>query len=318
MYLIDNNQLNSLCNYLARTTYIYYPVAINFNKDLLHTGCRPEEVLTIGLWTYISSVAIELQPLKGNGTRTFIESDLTPGLVFAIQNNIKPYEGLTLRQLESVNKKILPVATVGTSAKSAISYIFRYNYIKQLYIQGYSDAAITAKMGYALDSVTVGYRTRLLYTSTPLPVMNNIYRLHTELITTGNVGATATDVYPYTIPAGTFVNYGDSLTINVYGSFTDDTHSEQLAFNFLGVPYNMVSTFSNLQFHFQIVVVWKTATTYDIYQSLNENITNVYMGLYIDEVGSLAGALATKLVLQGEVTNDVIVYTATYDFTATV
>lgn len=170
-YLIDDNQLNETCNYLANTAYIYYPIVQDFNKDALSTGCRPEELLQIDLWAYIDANHITLQPLKGNTERTFTEAQLTAGLVFAIQNQIRPYQSLSLRQIESVNKKILLYKTIGTENKSAISYIFRYNKVKQLKLSGYTDAAIQQMFGWSTVERVNTYFAQRIYV-TPKPSQN--------------------------------------------------------------------------------------------------------------------------------------------------
>lgn len=169
MYLLSTAQLLSLSNYLSITEYIYFPGTTQFSTDLKNTGVRPEEVLNYNLWTYNSPTNIQLQPLKGNNTRYFLESEITMNLRNAIIFRHPPYERLTLRQLESVNKKILPVQRITTQTKSAISYLFRYNYVRQLSVGGMSDNDIAIKMGWSSAVLAASYRTKAVYSSEPLP-----------------------------------------------------------------------------------------------------------------------------------------------------
>lgn len=169
MYELTTAQLLSLSQYLSVTEYIYFPGTTLFSTDLMNTGVRPMELLTINRWQYNNPSNITLNPLKGNNQRTFTESELTDALVFAIQFQIKPYEHLTLRQLESVNKKILPVSQITTTKKSAISYLFRYNYVRQLSVSGMSDTEIAIKMGWSSAVLAASYRATKVYSSSPLP-----------------------------------------------------------------------------------------------------------------------------------------------------
>lgn len=169
MYLLTTTQMNDLSNYLSITEYIYFPGTTQFSTDLMNTGVRPHELLNYNLWTYNSPTDIQLQPLKGNNTRFFLESEITTNLRNAIYFRHPPYERLSLRQLESVNKKILPVQRITTQNKSAISYLFRYNYVRQLSLAGMSDADIAVKMGWSSALLATSYRTRSVYSSEPLP-----------------------------------------------------------------------------------------------------------------------------------------------------
>src|SRR3569832_2068547 len=149
LYPITDTELDQLCYYLTQTPYIYYPDTQIFLTDLYNTGCRPNELLEIARWNYISPSQIELTVEKQGTLRIFTESDLSSNLLFAIQNSIAPYSSLTLRQLTWVEKKILPVPQVQTADRSAITYIFRYNYVKKLHNAGKTDAEIRDIMSWS-------------------------------------------------------------------------------------------------------------------------------------------------------------------------
>jgi hypothetical protein len=134
------------------------------------------EMLTLSLWSYISPTNITLQPLKGNSIRHFGEQDLTQSFLDSLQGNYPPYQGLSLRQIEYVNKKILPVPEVQTIEKSAISYVFRYNFVKQLSLSGVSDAAIAVIMGWSTSALSSAYANRPLFADDHIPPFY-IYRI---------------------------------------------------------------------------------------------------------------------------------------------
>lgn len=174
LYPITDTELDNLCIYLTQTPYIYYPQTQTFLTDLYNTGCRPNELLEIFRWNYVDATHIYLTVEKQGTTRTFTSTDLSSNLLFAIQNNIDPYNGLTLRQLTWVEKKILPVIQMQTSNKSAITYIFRYNYVKKLHNAGKTDAEIRTIMSWsALFEPSIYYDQTLYSTTPPTPIFYN-------------------------------------------------------------------------------------------------------------------------------------------------
>jgi len=175
MVPITTEELEQLCNYLSTATYIYYPVATSFFFDLYKTGCRPNELLQSDRWQYINDDQIILQPLKDNLPRYFTSSQLSGDLIFAIQHQVKPYQGLTLRQLTSVMKKILPLVKIQTIDKSAIDYMFRYNRVKQSFAAGETDAEIQSKFGWTNALLPSLYGARIVYRIGELPPFGGNY-----------------------------------------------------------------------------------------------------------------------------------------------
>jgi hypothetical protein len=169
MIPLPDDDLEALCSFLSTASYIYYPVATDYFSDLYSTGCRPKELLAPNRWTYNSPTDIELIPLKGNATRYFTASDLSSSLLFAIINQVLPYNGLTYRQLKAVLQHIIPVLLPQTADKSAIDYIFRYNKVKQLKAAGKTDAEVQAIFGWINTAFVTLYNTQSLFINSPLP-----------------------------------------------------------------------------------------------------------------------------------------------------
>lgn len=169
LYPITDTELDNLCLYLTQTPYIYYPDTQTFLTDLYNTGCRPNELLQIWRWSYVDATHIYLTVEKQGTTRTFLDTDLSESLLFAIQNSLEPYGSLTLRQLTWVEKKVLPVPQVQTADRSAITYIFRYNYVKKLHNAGLTDDQIRDIMSWSPTFEPSIYYDQILYTTDPLP-----------------------------------------------------------------------------------------------------------------------------------------------------
>lgn len=209
------------------------------------------ELLEMNRWNYIDNDNIELTVEKQGTIRTFTASVLSSDLLFAIQNNIDPYGSLTLRQLTWVEKKILPVPQVQTSDKSAITYIFRYNYVKQLHINGSTDDQIRTIMSWSLDFDPGIYYNQNLFTTALLPplppIPTEMKLLAAFKSTTGNTAATWTDVFSYTLPANKMANNFDTLEILYGGQYVNDADYKGIAFIFgstgVGLPnYNNKSS----------------------------------------------------------------------------
>lgn len=188
MELLTNRQLNDLCSFLSTANYVYYPVATDFFLDLFNTGCRPNELVAVNRWSIAGNGTVQLMPLKGNDFRTFEVAEISPSLLFAIQYQIPPYDGLSLRQLQSVLKKIIPYLRPATVLKSAIAYIFRYNRVKQMSEAGKSVAGIQSSFGWSNPLMVTGYSNSVINVLNPLPSFENYFIVTDDdiLIVTAN------------------------------------------------------------------------------------------------------------------------------------
>jgi hypothetical protein len=166
MTLLTDSQLDDICLSLIGYPYTYYPGTADWCFDLYNTGCRPNEILDYTRWLYVNDSDIQLTPLKGNSTRFFTSANLSIELYNAVKFGFPPYESLTLRQLEYNMYNALSVTSIGTINKSAIAYIYRYNYVKLLHNASVSDADILTQMGWSYPWLPYIYWSHDIY-STP-------------------------------------------------------------------------------------------------------------------------------------------------------
>ena len=241
-------QLDNMLVDLIATPYVYYPIANEFFQDMYVTGMRPVEAVTISKWTYISPTTIILQPAKGNSIRTFIEAELTPNFVFAIQNQIKPYEGLTVRQLSSVTKKLLPVPEVTVNEKSIIDYMFRYNRVQMMAKGGASDTAIQTAFGWSSPLLAGSYRTAPIFSPSIIPTMP--YQVYTNVI---NQASTADPSVSVIVEQFTMT---PTLTRTSQGELTLTTLEGQLT----GLAVSAWAANSNNQFNNYNVIIPNAST----------------------------------------------------------
>lgn len=290
LYQISDTTLNELCFYMISQTYPYYPIVTEFNTDLYYTGCRPNELLNTSLWTYNSPTDIQLSPLKGNSTRYFVASNLTDNLLFAIQNNTKPYQGLTLRQLQYVNKKVMPTPQVQTIDKSSVSYMYRYNYIKQLSLQGLSNAAIATRMGQSSSVIAAGYVGERLYSTTQLPplppVIMPVQTLADFYTDASNTATPSTVLYNYSMPANTLANNGDKVLAYFNGIADGSINVCNIQLNFGSFGRSLPTTNSGIIWSIKFFAI--RAGSSEIRYSIEYCVNNQVVSILFDTVSPFA------------------------------
>lgn len=318
LFPITTTQLNELCHYLSETSYTYYPIVTDYTLDLLNTGARPKELLNQARWTYNSSSDIQLTPEKGNGTRFFTSTDLTTGLIFAIQNNVRPYQSLSLRQLESVLKKILPTPRVQTIDKSAISYMFRYNYIKQLSVNGMSDAAIAVRMGQSSGSVVAIYNGRQLYSTTQLPplppIMRHPYRLITYTNGESNTGGIDTPAGVYSIPDNKMSKDGDAIEFTYYGVSGSQGTIKRIRWFAFGTGFSFSEWTTTDNWLIKVTVTRSSNTTIKFYTEYKFGADDVRTANSTGSQINFTGAINTEISLESTVTGAIVETCAMINF----
>ena len=173
MFLLSNAQLLELCQFLLTATQPYYPLASDYLRDLFYTGCRSMEPLTPALWQFNPAPGdgYLLQPLKGNFVREILPGRMSANFDFAIENNIQPYNGLTLRQLEYSMKIINPCGNMTVGNRETVTYIFRYNYINTLLAEGLTTEEIRVIMGWYNPGMPHSYASKDVYVQfNPFPL----------------------------------------------------------------------------------------------------------------------------------------------------
>lgn len=147
---ITDEELDELCILIRDAAPPFYEVVASFVNDLYNTGCRPMELLQVDRWELQPSSPpyYTMQPGKGNFLRAILQSDISTDLQEAIQFNYKPYQDLTLRQLEFSMKQVNPAGKCYHMTKEMVSYLFRYNRCKILVNDGIPDSGIQEYFGW--------------------------------------------------------------------------------------------------------------------------------------------------------------------------
>jgi hypothetical protein len=174
---IDNDQLKILSQYLTTATLPYYTWATDFINDLYNTGARPNELLQVNRWTTNPSDPNQWQmlPQKANALRYFDKNLLSDSFNTSVINQSRPYQNLTLRQLEYVIHRVNPVGAVATIDKLISAYMFRYNRVRTMVADGMTNAQIRTSFGWSDVALVETYNGRQLYTILPMPSIEQYY-----------------------------------------------------------------------------------------------------------------------------------------------
>jgi hypothetical protein len=163
--LINNNELLRICQYLTLVAPPFYLEVTNYLNDLYVTGCRATEPLLFNRWTWNTPTADEvtLTPLKLSHDRTFKKGMLSDSLLFAIENQVKPYGGLSLRQIEYSMRQVSQFGTVQLTDRNTIAYIYRYYKVRDLLNDGLSQAEVNTLFGWNNPTMSERYTDADLY-----------------------------------------------------------------------------------------------------------------------------------------------------------
>lgn len=154
---LDLAGITTKCDYLINAELPYYQ---QFNEAfvvLKLTGCRVSELFEIERWSWLGDDVYSLQPQKGNTLRVVQLNTDCSDFQYAVQNQVKPFGGLTKYQLYNIYDSIKGWDKLLSGDKDISLYVFRYRYTKQLYADGYDVQTIAAMMGYTNVATVQSY-----------------------------------------------------------------------------------------------------------------------------------------------------------------
>lgn len=165
MTQISNDELTRICQFLTLADPPFYPLVSQYLADMYVTGCRAEEPLAFDRWTWNSPDAdhVTLDPFKLSHDRTFKKTMLSESLLFAIENQVKPYGNLSLRQLEYSMRQVSPFGTASLTDRYIIAYIFRYFKVRDLLNDGWTQAEINTWFGWNNPAMSERYTDAELF-----------------------------------------------------------------------------------------------------------------------------------------------------------
>jgi hypothetical protein len=165
MTQINDNELERICQFLTLETPPFYSEVLKYLCDVYVTGCRATEPLLYNRWSWNDpdSDHVTLDPLKLSNDRVFKKAMLSDSLLLAIENQIAPYGGLTLRQLEYSMRQVSSFGTVSLEERYTIAYIYRYNKVRELIRDGMTQAQVDSYFGWLNAAMSERYTDANLY-----------------------------------------------------------------------------------------------------------------------------------------------------------
>ena len=170
---ITDSELLRICQFVSNYPQTFYTTIESFINDLYTTGCRPNELLQLTRWVQ-SENHIEyfsMQPEKGNLSREIPKAFLSQNFINAWLGSYRPYQKLSLRQLEYGMKQVIPNGKIKVEHKEMVAYIFRYNKVKMLVGAGYNNSYIQTFFGWLNPPMPWNYNSKIILVSNPtIPV----------------------------------------------------------------------------------------------------------------------------------------------------
>jgi hypothetical protein len=151
---LDLTGITAKCDYLVDADLPYYQQLNEAFVVLRLTGCRVSELFDISRWSHLGDDIYSLQPQKGNTLRVVQLNTDCSDFQNAVQNQSKPFGGLTKYQLYNVYDRVKGWDKLLSGDKDISLYVYRYRYTKQLYADGYDVPTIAAMLGYT-NTLTV-------------------------------------------------------------------------------------------------------------------------------------------------------------------
>lgn len=162
---INNNELTRICQFLTLAQPPFYNEVTNYLNDLYVTGCRATEPLLFNRWQWNTpdSNTVTLTPLKLSHDRIFQKGMLSASLLTAIENQIKPYGSLTLRQIEYSMRAVSAFGTMLLTERYTVAYAFRYYKVRDLLNDGRTQSEVNTLFGWNNPLMSERYSTAQLY-----------------------------------------------------------------------------------------------------------------------------------------------------------
>ena len=162
MTILNPTQLDEMCLATVNNASAN-PLLFAYLLFLYNTGCRPLEPLEHKCFIARNETDLVLKPLKNNNLRYIPLEDVPPS-IFSPENANKSY--LVAGQYDSLLSsfsRLKPKSLTTTTNKNTQLYLFRYNFVNQLFLDGKSYAEITTIMGWKNDSIVHRYLSTNIY-----------------------------------------------------------------------------------------------------------------------------------------------------------
>lgn len=135
----------------------YNPRIFDYFTNLYNLGVRPTELYHINQWQRGVGANIILHPSKNNYDRYFNVAQLTPTLVYAIDNQADVYNIVKYEKALYFHEKWYTYSNTRVQTKAIDLYLHRHHYVKKLYLDGMTIPEVTLHMGWVNPEMSLNY-----------------------------------------------------------------------------------------------------------------------------------------------------------------
>jgi hypothetical protein len=163
MQVLTFQELDNYCSSFIRA-YPNYGVYVNDYFQLLYNvGCRSSEPHNVTKWAINQDATVKLIPLKHNNFRTLEPQNIPSNFYTAIENQEKYFDNYSIAKFRYIFNKYRTLPQLFVDRKEIDLYIFRYRYVKSLYLQGFTKPQIQSMMGWTNSGMVDEYLYAEIY-----------------------------------------------------------------------------------------------------------------------------------------------------------
>lgn len=164
MEIVSDNELNTICLELLEVPrYLNndYYISLQF---MYVTGCRTNEIFQdVDKYSIIEGNLFSMHTFKGSAVRYFDINTISSLIVNRVLEGFKPVLYVRHSGVNYYIKQKLYPYPIFNGNSSELSYLFRYNRIKQMKIEGFSNNEITSFFGWTDNMTIFNYLNAELY-----------------------------------------------------------------------------------------------------------------------------------------------------------
>lgn len=153
-------QLDEDCRKVYDMALLYSPDAGILFQVLLLTGAREGEVVDRDRWSLVGDSEIILQPQKGNSPRSFQQAAFPSYFLKWLTGSGWPRQLVSGSNLRRLVAKFSLYPDLHAGGKVCSVHRYRYRYMRDLALQGYTVDEVRVAMGLSSMTVTASYLTR--------------------------------------------------------------------------------------------------------------------------------------------------------------
>jgi integrase len=143
---------------------IWYSDLKDFMYTLFWTGCRPDEVLKLNLWSDYGEEVLRLEALKDNNPRIIPKEAVAEVFLDSILNNYPYFQSYNYNKFNQSFARVYQYPNAYVLDKRCGLYLFRHYYIKKLWYDGLTIPEIMQITGHKSPPIVEGYINSIIYT----------------------------------------------------------------------------------------------------------------------------------------------------------